>query len=373
MDGNESLLKPLMNIFMHSLASGKFPNGWKKGNIVPILKKGDKSIVKNYRPVSLLPVLSKLFEKCIYDTLYSYFEDNNFFSACQSGFRKGDSCVSQLLSINPSIDTRGVFLDISKAFDRVWHDGLLFKLHSYGVNGSLLSLLRDFLSGRMQRVTLDGDSSTWNLITAGVPQGSILGPLLFLIFINDLPLGLESLAKIFADDTSLFSLVLDQIQSSAILNRDLGRINDWAYQWKMSFNPDPTKQAVGIYFSKKGAPLDIPIISFNDSPVTFFESHKHLGLILDPKLTFDHHLREKCLKANRGIGLINKLRNFLPRDSLLTIFKAFVRPHLDYGDIIYDYPGNATFSQKLECIHHRLYSRNISRETLQRTRSRKPS
>jgi len=146
------------------------------------------------------------------------------------GFRKGDSCVSQLLSIthnifkgfdaNPSIDTRGVFLDISKAFDRVWHDGLLFKLHSYGVNGSLLSLLRDFLSGRMQRVTLDGDSSTWNLITAGVPQGSILGPLLFLIFINDLPLGLESLAKIFADDTSLFSLVLDQIQSSAILNRD---------------------------------------------------------------------------------------------------------------------------------------------------------
>jgi len=176
----------------------------------------------------------------------------------------------------------------------------------------------------MQRVTLDGDSSTWNLITAGVPQGSILGPLLFLIFINDLPLGLESLAKIFADDTSLFSLVLDQIQSSAILNRDLGRINDWAYQWKMSFNPDPT----------------------------FFESHKHLGLILDPKLTFDHHLREKCLKANRGIGLINKLRNFLPRDSLLTIFKAFVRPHLDYGDIIYDYPGNATFSQKLECIQY---------------------
>ena len=188
---DESLLKPLMNIFRHSLASGKFPTDWKKGNIVPIYKKGDKSIVKNYRPVSLLPILSKIFEKCIYDTLYNYFEERDIFSTCQSGFRKGDSCVSQLISIthnifkgfdaNPSLDTRGVFLDISKAFDRVWHDGLIFKLHTYGIHGPLLSLLRDFLSDRVQRVTLDGHNSTWIRITAGVPQGSILGPLFFLI------------------------------------------------------------------------------------------------------------------------------------------------------------------------------------------------
>ena len=168
---DESLLKPLMNIFQFSLATGKFPNDWKKGNIVPIHKKGDKSIVKNYRPVSLLPIFSKLFEKCIYDTLYSFFETNGLFTSCQSGFRKGDSCTSQLLSIthdifkgfdaNPSLDTRGVFLDISKAFDRVWHDGLLFKLQYYGVSGPLLSLLKDFLSGRVQRVTLNGHSSIW--------------------------------------------------------------------------------------------------------------------------------------------------------------------------------------------------------------------
>ncbi len=276
---DESLLKPLMNIFQHSLSTGKFPDDWKKGNVVPIHKKGDKSIVKNYRPVSLLPIFGKLFEKCIYDTLYSHFQDHNLFSTCQSGFRKGDSCISQLLSItheifkgldaNPSLDTRGVFLDISKAFDRVWHDGLLFKLETYGVSGPLLSLLRDFLSGRVQRVTLNGYSSIWKLIQAGVPQGSILGPLLFLIFINDLLEDLESVVKIFADDTSIFSAVHDQLESAGKLNRDLVRISDWAYQWKMSFNPDPSKQAVGIYFSKRGVPANAPNISFNGSPIVF--------------------------------------------------------------------------------------------------------
>ena len=139
--------------------------------------------------MSLLPVFSKLFEKCIYDVLYNYFVTNNLFSSCQSGFREGDSCVSQLLSIthdiftgfdaSPPLDTRGVFLDMSKAFDRVWHEGLIFKLKSYWVAGPLLSLLSNFLSGRYQRVVLNGKTSEWKQIKAGVPQGSILGPLFF--------------------------------------------------------------------------------------------------------------------------------------------------------------------------------------------------
>ena len=359
---DESLVKPLINIFSFSLFSGKFPNDWKRANIVPVYKKGDKSIVKNYRPVSLLPIFSKLFEKCIYDTLYGYFDSKGLFSVCQSGFRKGDSCIFQLLSIthdifkgfdaNLPLDTRGVFLDISKAFDRVWHEGLLFKLRSYGVSGNLLALLRDFLSGRVQRVVLNGKTSLWELIKAGVPQGSILGPLLFLIFINDLPANLLSNCKIFADDTSLFSLVNDQMQSTNILNRDLQKINDWAYQWKMSFNPDPTKQAVEVCFSKKRAAANHPVISFNGSEITVSEAKKHLGLTLDSKLTFGHHLEEKILKANKGIGLINRLRKFLPRESLLTVYKTFVRPHLDYGDVIYDWPGNATFVQKLESVQY---------------------
>ena len=269
---DDSLVKPLMNIFNFSLFSEKFPSNWKKGNIVPIHKKGDKGIIKNYRPVSLLPIFSKIYEKCIYDTLYNFFEDNSLFSSCQSGFRKGDSCISQLLSIthdifkgfdaNPPLDTRGVFLDISKAFDRVWHDGLIFKLKSYGITGSLLSLLNDFLSGRLQRVVINGKTSKWKHVLAGVPQGSILGPLLFLIFINDLPENLVSKPKIFADDTSLFSVVLDQLQSADELNRDLLSINEWAYQWKMSFNPDTSKQAVEVYLSRKLSQAKCPYYFF---------------------------------------------------------------------------------------------------------------
>ena len=131
-----------MKIFLCSLDTQKFPSNWKKSNVVPVYKKGDKTFAKNYRPVSLLPIFGKIFEKCLYDTIYSYFENNNLFSTCQSGFRKGDPCISQLLSItheifmgfdaNPPLDTRGVFLDISKAFDRVWHDGLIHKLKNHG-------------------------------------------------------------------------------------------------------------------------------------------------------------------------------------------------------------------------------------------------
>eukprot|EP00111_Clytia_hemisphaerica_P012773 TCONS_00037565-protein len=180
---DESLVKPLMKIYQFSLESCIFPDKWKKANVVPVYKnKGDKSVLKNYRPVSLLPILGKIYEKCIFDSVYSYFEENQLFTNSQSGFRKGDSCVSQLLSIthdilknfdvNPPLDTRGVFLDISKAFDRVWHEGLLFKLKSYGVSGSLLLLIQNFLFGRSQRVVLDGQSSEWTPISAGVPQGS---------------------------------------------------------------------------------------------------------------------------------------------------------------------------------------------------------
>ena len=182
---DESLVKPLVKIYQFSLDSCIFPNRWKRANVVPVYKnKGDKSVVKNYRPVSLLPIFGKIFEKCIFDSIYTYFEDNNLFTNSQFGFRKGDSCVSQLLSIthnilkgfdaNPSLDTRGIFLDISKAFDRVWHEGLIFKLKSYGISGPLLLLIQNFLFGRSQRVVLDGQASEWTEVLAGVPQGSIL-------------------------------------------------------------------------------------------------------------------------------------------------------------------------------------------------------
>ena len=358
-----SLVKPLIKIFEFSLDSNIFPEMWKKANVVPVYKnKGDKSVAKNYRPVSLLPILGKIFEKCLYDDIYNYFESNNLFTTCQSGFRKGDSCVAQLLSIthdilkgfdvSPALDTRGVFLDISKAFDRVWHEGLIFKLKSYGISGPLLGLIQNFLFERSQRVVLDGQSSEWTEILAGVPQGSILGPLFFLIYINDLPDDIISKIKIFADDSSLFSLIVDQLRCSIELNRDLEKINNWASQWKMAFNPDPSKQAVEVYFTRKLKPPDPPVLNFNGTDIAVEDHQKHLGLFLDKKLTFDHHLNEKFAKANRGIGLINNLRKFLSRRSLITIYKTYVRPHLDYGDIVYDIPGNASFSEKIEKIQY---------------------
>jgi len=187
---------------------------------------------------------------------------------------------------------------------------------------------------------------------AGVPQGSVLGPLFFLIYINDLPEGIVSMIKIFADDSSLFSLILNQIRCSIELNSDMQKVSEWAHQWKMSFNPDPSKQAVEVYFTRRRNPPDPPEINFNNAAIAIQDHQKHLGLILDPELAFDRHVDEKINKANRGIGLIRRLREFLPRDSLVTIYKAHVRPHLDYGDVVYDRPGNSTFSEKIESVQY---------------------
>ena len=170
------------------------------------------------------------------------FTTENILAPNQSGFKPGDSCFNQLLSITHEIyssfedgfKVRSVFLDISKAFDKIWHEGIIFKLKRNAISDDLLNILSDFLRNRKQRVTLNGQSSSWTNVNAGVPQGSILGPLLFFIYINDLPDGL-------ADDTSLFSVVHDINASTIELNRDLKKIKDWAFQWKMTFNPDRSK------------------------------------------------------------------------------------------------------------------------------------
>ena len=208
---SEAICRPLNIIFKTCLNVGKFLLEWKKVNLVPIHKKDDKRNVKNYRLVSLLLICGKIFERLIYNVMYDFLSDNNLLSPNQSGFRSGDSCINQLLSINHEIlnafdkglEVRGIFLDISKAFDKVWHDGLIFKLRQNGISGDIINILRDFLRNRKQRVVLNGQCSSWVDVYAGVPQGSILGPLLFLIYINDLSDGLKSECKLFADDTSL--------------------------------------------------------------------------------------------------------------------------------------------------------------------------
>ena len=150
----------------------------------------------------------------------------------------------------------------------------------------------------------------------------------------------------------LLNVVHNPSSSSQELNNDLNKINEWAHQWKMSFNPDPSKQAVEVIFSRKRSVQIHPQVSFNHSPVVSLPSHKHLGLILDSQLNFQCHMKEKISKANKGIGLIKKLYCFLPRHSLISIYKMFVRPHLDYADIIYDRPNNELFKSKLESIQY---------------------
>ena len=173
----------------------------------------------------------KIFERLISNSLYQFLKEHNLLSIHQSGYRSNVSCINQLLFIvhilykafgaYPTLDARGVFLDLSKAFDKVWHEGLIHKLKSMGVSDSLLKLFQSFLTNRFQRVLLNGQTSEWLPVKAGVPQGSILGPLLFLIYINDLSENIESTVKLFADDTSLFSVVHNNNTSAEVLNRDL--------------------------------------------------------------------------------------------------------------------------------------------------------
>ena len=231
-----SICKPLELILKQSMESGSFPSEWKKGNVVPIHKKDDKQCLSNYRPVSLLPICGKIFEKLIFNEMFKFFIENELISPNQSGLKPGDSCTNQLLAITHEMyksfdevfEVRGVFLDISKAFDKVWHEGLIFRLKQDGVSGNLINLLCDFLKNRKQRVLLNGQVSGWSDVKAGVPQGSILRPLLFLIYINDLSEGLSSNAKLFADDTSLLSVIHDSNTSALELNNDLAKINRWA-------------------------------------------------------------------------------------------------------------------------------------------------
>ena len=250
--------------------------------------------------MSLLPAFGKIFEKLIFNEIYSFLDRENLLNTNQSGFRPFDSCVNQLLTItheifssfdcNPSLEVRSIFLDISKAFDKVWHEGLLYKLKSFGISGNLLNLIKHYLTDRSQTVLLNGQYSNWQPILWGVPQGSILGPLFFFIYINDLLDGLKSNFKLFAGDISLFSVVKNKEESTSDLTNDLDMISTkWAY--KMSFNPDPKKPAHEVLFSRKNLNITHPIIYFNNVQVQRANQQKHLGIIFDEKLNFKSHIK----------------------------------------------------------------------------------
>ena len=346
---DETVTLPLKIIFRNILSTGVYPDMWKLANVTPIFKKGDKQLIKHYRPISLLPICGKVFEKIIFNNLYNHLTRYNLITKNQSGFRPGDSTTNQLIDLvneihhafdsTTSLEVRAIFLDISKAFDKVWHDGLIFKMRQNGISGQLLKLFQNYLNNRKQRVVINGFQADYSNIESGVPQGSVLGPLLFLIYINDLERNIKSNVKFFADDTMLFSIVNDPILSASELNHDLNVINQWAYQWKMEFNPDPNKQATELLFSCKRNSPNHPSLFFNGTVVPKVTEQKHLGLILDSKLSFERHINEKIIKAKKGIGIIKYLSKFLPLRTLDQMYKALIRSHLDYCDIIYHIPA----------------------------------
>ena len=213
-----SITSSLTMLFNKIVTTGTFPRLWKEANVTPIYKKGDRQNKKNYRPVSLLSTVGKTLERIIFNKMYSYCESNGHLTWRNSGYRKRDSTINQLTyivnniykSLDNNEDNCLVFLDQSRAFDRIFHDGLKLKLSGIGINGALYNLLSSYLDNRRIRVVLNGQKSRWFKITAGVPQGSILGPLLFLIYIADIVEHLESEIYLYADDavlTTSFALV----------------------------------------------------------------------------------------------------------------------------------------------------------------------
>jgi hypothetical protein len=300
----------------------------------------------NYRPVSLLSILSKKFEKIVFKHLFNYFRDHFLISIWQSGFLPGSSTVTQLVEIYDQFckavsagkDIRVVFLDISKAFDRVWHEGLIYKLKGHGIKGRLLKWLQSYLEDRKQRVIINGAKSEWGSIKAGVPQGSVLGPLLFLIFINDLTYVIRHCKiRLFADDTCLYIEVDDPEQAADALNSDLANIQTWADRWLITFSPPKTEDMI---ISNK-RPRPHPTVELGGEVINQVTSHKHLGVHLTKDLSWNTHAQETAKKANKCLGVIRPLKHRLDRRSLETLYTSFVRPIIEYADAVWDVPDDS--------------------------------
>ena len=233
---SKSLAKPLKILFTKSMDKSKIPTSWKRANVTPIHKKGSKQEITNYRPISLTSVISKVMERIIRDKIITFMETNNLFSIDQHGFRQGKSCTTQLIEVmddwtelvdnNKNIDV--IYLDFQKAFDTVPHERLFLKLQGYGIQNSLLEWIKEFLTDRKQRVVLNGSQSTFARNTSGIPQGSVLGPTLFNIFINDLPECTVNATKLFADDAKIYSAVNSEKERKS-LQKDLDNLQDWSH------------------------------------------------------------------------------------------------------------------------------------------------
>ena len=344
-------------LFQASLNQGVLPADWKTANIVPLFKKGDKALPQNYRPISLTSLTCKILEHVVFSNFISHFEQFHILDNAQHGFRKNRSCVSQLIiTINDLADelkksgqTDAFFLDFSKAFDKVDHEGLLLKLEHNGIRGPPLDWTRSFLIGRNQRVLVEGMESPPTSVLSGVPQGTVLGPLFFLIYINDISKGLTEGTKIrlFADDSLLYRSIKTP-NDSAILQKDLDTLQLWEKKWKMEFHPGKCQL---LRVTNKISPI-ISNYTIHNIPISATDSAKYLGVVIDSKLNWKNHYTNVIKKSNSTLAFLKRNLSKSPEFVKKTCYTTLVRPQLEYASAIWD-PHQTTYIDLLEKVQKR--------------------
>lgn len=356
---------PLSHIINLCISKGIFPDKLKVANIIPIHKKGDKKNMRNYRPIALLSAFAKIFEKIIYDRFYDFFDKNKIFAKEQKGFQKNktiNTAIYDLLQpVLTSMDERNnicaLFMDLTKAFDFVNHNILLNKLESHGIRGNSLDLIKSYLSNRKQSVILSGiDTKTatekqYNSdvqdVFYGVPQGSVLGPLLFLIYINDLPLTINYPIILFADDTTVI-FKCNKENYEAEINQTLSTIINWLNNNNLEINLDKTKI---MHFSQRKATPNLKI-EFNGHNVEKVSSTKFLGIHLDENMSWKTHSEVICKRISKSSYALHKLQKKASIDSVITAYHGLVASILRYGIIFWGYCSEkeTIFKQQKRCI-----------------------
>jgi len=342
-------------IYQASLEQGVLPQDWRNALIVPIFKKGCRLQLSNYRPISLTCIVCKILEHIISTNMYQHLEDNHIICRQQHGFHKRRSCETQLIStihdfattLNNSGQTHAILLDLSKAFDTVPHKKLCHKLSSYGIRGQLLNWISAFLTGRCQRVVLNGEISQPCLVTSGVPQGSVLGPLLFLCYINDIPKVVKSNIKLYADDALLYRNINSE-EDIRILQEDLNALVLWAKKWQMNFNPSKCECMI---ISNK---LNLPNLNYciDNIVIKQVEHAKYLGVTIDSKLKWHEHINSVVKKGNSVYGFLQRNLRNCPAAVKSYCYQTYLRPVLEYASIVWS-PYCQSDIDKLEMVQRR--------------------
>ena len=327
----------LSNIINECLDIGSYPPCLKKASIKPLHKKGSRLDVGNYRPISLLSNINKIFEKLLLSRIINFFNQNKILYEKQFGFRKGHNTKHAITAltelIRESLDNNGfaagIFIDLKKAFDTVEHSILIHKLRHYGIRGKALDTLRSYLSNRSHCVEIQDVKSDYVIVEHGVPQGSVLGPLLFIIYINDLHNCIENSETIhFADDTSLLCRETSLKKLTKKINRDLSLIVDWLRANKISLNTSKTE----LVLFKNPTKQITKHLNFRLSGQKIHRSSsvKYLGILIDENLSWEHHLRSLSSKLARAVGFLSKLRHCLNYKTLLSVYYALFDSHINY-------------------------------------------